>query len=261
MTTATDTRISATTNAPATPLQKEAGMMKLEKLIALREAAPFAALGMDTSELLARYEKLQAAVVCDVLREHCLMDQTFPGRLQALQPGRAVAGIAFTVKSSPNTLISGELTYRGKMLDDMHADAFVVWDSSGDERSTQWGGVMTATVVNKGVRGAIVDGGIRDTQQILDKNFPVFYRYRSPNGALGRSLITHYQIPVQIGDVLVRPGDVILGDADGAVAVPRQIALEVLLRAEEIIANEKMIFSWVAEGQTVEEITRKGGYF
>ena len=82
-----------------------------------------------------------------------------------------------------------------------------------------------------------------------------------PNGALGRTMITHYQIPVQIGDVFVRPGDLILGDADGAVCVPRDIAVEVLLRAEEVVANEKKIFSWVEEGQTIEEITQKGGYF
>lgn len=252
---------AATATVQPSLLQKEAGMMKLEKLIAHREAAPLAPLDMAIGELLARYEKLQSAVVCDVMREHCLMDQTFPGHLLALQPDRTVAGIAFTVKSSPNTIISGELTYRGKMLDDLHEHAFVVWDTSGDTRSTAWGGVMTATVAGRGVRGALVDGGIRDTRQILEKNFPVYYRYRSPNGALGRALITHYQIPVQIGEVLVRPGDVILGDADGAVSVPRSIAVAVLLRAEEIIANEKMIFSWVAAGQTIEEITSKGGYF
>jgi 4-hydroxy-4-methyl-2-oxoglutarate aldolase len=53
----------------------------------------------------------------------------------------------------------------------------------------------------------------------------------------------------------------ILGDADGAVCVPRDLAVEVLLRAEEVVANERKIFSWVEEGQTIEEITQKGGYF
>ena len=244
-----------------TALQKEAGMMKLEKLIASREVFPEVTFSIPVEELLRRYELLQAAVVCDVMREHCLMDQAFPGRLQALRPERTVAGIAFTVKSSPNTRITGELTFRGQMLDELHEHAFVIWDTSGDERATLWGGVMTATVARKGVRGAVIDGGIRDTQQILDKDFPVFYRYRSPNGSLGRCLITHYQQPVQIGDVFVRPGDVILGDADGVVAVPRGIAVEVLERAEEIIANEKKIFSWVDKGETIEEISRKGGYF
>jgi 4-hydroxy-4-methyl-2-oxoglutarate aldolase len=246
---------------PPTLLQKEAGMMKLEKLIREREHISTEPFTMDQKELLKRYEALQSAVVCDVLREHGLLDQAFPGRLIALRPEQTVAGIAFTVKSSPNTRITGELTYRGQMLDELHTDAFVVWDTTGDERATLWGGVMTATVVGKGVRGAIIDGGIRDTHQIQEKKFPVYYRYKSPNGSLGRCMITHYQLPILIGDVLVKPGDVILGDADGAVAVPRDIAVEVLIRAEEIITNEKMIFSWVSEGQTIEEITAKGGYF
>lgn len=246
---------------PIRRLQKEAQMMNLERLIELRETLPKAEFSMSTAELLQRYERLQAAVVCDVLREHGLLDQAFPGRLQALRPERTVAGIAFTVKSSPNTRLSGELTFRAQMLDELHAQAFVVWDTSGDERATLWGGVMTATVVSKGVRGALVDGGIRDTAQILEKDFPVFYRYRSPNGSLGRCLITHYQLPVQIGDVFVRPGDVIVGDADGAVCVPRELAEAVLERAEQVISNEKTIFSWVAEGQSIDEISRKGGYF
>lgn len=242
-------------------LQKEAMMMKLEALIAARETLPTTEFAMDTAELLRRYEQVQAAVVCDVLREHCLLDQAFPGRLQALRPEKTVAGIAFTVKSAPNTRISGELTFRGEMLDQLGQHAFVVWDTSGDERATLWGGVMTATVKGKGVRGALIDGGIRDTAQILEADFPVFYRYRSPNGSLGRCMITHYQLPVQVGDVFVRPGDVILGDADGAVCVPRELAVEVLERAEAIIANEKKIFSWVAEGQSIEQITAQGGYF
>jgi regulator of RNase E activity RraA len=147
------------------------------------------------------------------------------------------------------------------MLEAMHEDAVVVWDTSGDTRGTMWGGVMTATVHAKGVRGAVIDGGIRDTRQILDKDFPVLYRYRSPNGSLGRCLITHYQIPVKIGDVLVRPGDIVVGDADGAVAVPRALALAVLERAEAIVANERRIFDWVAAGESVKDITDKGGYF
>ena len=157
--------------------------------------------------------------------------------------------------------ITGEMTLRGQMLDEMPEHAFVVWDSSGDTQATMWGGVMTATVVNKGVRGALVDGGIRDTAQILAKDFPVYYRYRSPNGSLGRCQITHYQLPVRIGDVFVCPGDIVLGDADGAVCVPRDIALQVLDRSEEIIGNEVRIFAWVEHGDSVAEITEKGGYF
>jgi regulator of RNase E activity RraA len=120
---------------------------------------------------------------------------------------------------------------------------------------------MTATAVTRGIRAAVIDGGIRDTRQILEKDFPLYYKYRSPNGSLGRCLITHYQIPVKFGGVFVRPGDVVVGDIDGVIVVPRALAVDVLLRAEEIRANEKKIFGWVADGDSLEDITGKGGYF
>lgn len=242
-------------------LQREARMMKLERLIAEREVVDIMPLAIDGADLLGRYEALYTGAVSDVLREHCLLDQTLPGYLQPLRPERTVAGFAFTVKSAPNTKITGELTFRTQMLEEMHAGSFVVWDTSGDLESTAWGGVMTATAVGRGIRAAVIDGGIRDTRQILEKDFPLFYKYRSPNGSLGRCLISHYQQPIKLGTTLVRPGDVVLGDIDGVVVVPRRIAVEVLERAEEILRNEKKIFGWVAEGASIEEITDKGGYF
>lgn len=247
--------------APTPTLQQEAGMMKLERLIAERETVSADPLPVPDKELLARYEALYTGAISDVLREFCLMDQALPGYLQPLRPERAVAGLAFTVKSAPNTKVTGELTFRTQMLEEIAEDAFVVWDTSGDMDSTAWGGVMTATAVGKGIRAAVIDGGIRDTAQIKQKDFPVFYKYRSPNGSLGRCLITHYAIPVKIGAVMVRPGDVIVGDIDGVIAVPRKLAMDVLLRAEEILGNEKRIFQWVADGDSVQDITRKGGYF
>jgi regulator of RNase E activity RraA len=242
-------------------LQREARMMHLENLIADREAVAATALAIPAADLLARYEALYTGAISDVLREHCLLDQALPGYLQALRPERTVAGFAFTVKSAPNTKITGELTFRTEMLATMPADAFVVWETSGDTESTAWGGVMTATAVTRGIRAAVIDGGIRDTRQILEKDFPLYYKYRSPNGSLGRCLITHYQIPVKFGGVFVRPGDVVVGDIDGVIVVPRALAVDVLLRAEEIRANEKKIFGWVADGDSLEDITGKGGYF
>ena len=241
--------------------KKEVGMMNLEKLIATREGVSTKELAIPAAELFTRYEQLYTGAISDVLREFCLLDQALPGHLKPLRPERTVAGFAFTVKSAPNVKISGEMTFRIQMLGELHPHAVVVWDTSGDERATLWGGVMTATALGLGVKAAVIDGGIRDTHQILEKDFPVFYKYRSPNGSLGRCLITHYQIPIKLGDAVVRPGDIVMGDIDGVVIVPRDLACEVLLRAEEMKRNEKKIFSWVAAGETIQEITGKGGYF
>ncbi len=248
-------------NADIEAYKREVGMMKLEKLIAERESISTKEFPIPVKELLARYEQLYTGAISDVLREHALLDQALPGHLKPLRENRTVAGLAFTVKSAPNVKITGEMTFRTKMISELPADTMIVWDTTGDEKATLWGGVMTATAVGLGVKGAVIDDGIRDTHQILEKDFPVFYKHRIPNGSLGRCLITHYQVPIKIGDAVIKPGDVILGDIDGVVVVPRDIAYEVLVRAEEIKANEKKIFGWVAEGKTVTEITEKGGYF
>ena len=241
--------------------KKEVGMMNLEKLIKVREEISSKKFPVPEKEILARFEQLYTGAVNDVLREFCFMDQALPYHIKPLREYKTIAGFAFTVKSAPNALVQGEMDFRAKMLDVMHSDAFVVWDTSNDEKATLWGGVMTATAKKKQVKAACIDGGIRDTHQILEAEFPVFYKYRISNGSLGRCLITHYQIPLVIGDVTIKPGDVILGDIDGVLAVPRDVAYEVLVRAEEIKENEKKIFGWVKEGQSAKEITDKGGYF
>ena len=235
--------------------------MILDRLIAAREPGPLAPLAILPKDLLARFERTYTGAVSDVLREHALLNQALPSALRPLIPARTVAGFAFTVKSVPHTLVSGEMTLRNEMLKALHEEAFVVWDASGDERATQWGGVMTATAHRLGVRGACIDGGIRDTHQILAKDFPVFFRYQSPKAGLGRCVMTHFQTALQVGDVFVCPGDVVVGDIDGVVVVPRALAVAVLERVEAMLADEERIFGWVEEGRSVDEITRRGGYF
>lgn len=241
--------------------KKEVGMMNLEKLIESREGISKAVFPVSDKELLSRFEKLYTGAINDVLREFCLLDQALPGHITPLREYRAVAGFAFTVKSAPNVKVTGEMEFRTQMLDAMHEDAFIVWDTSRDRNATLWGGVMTATAKGKKLKAACIDGGIRDTHQILEADFPVFYEYRISNGSLGRCLITHYQVPIKIGGVTIKPGDVVVGDIDGVLIVPRDVAYAVLVRAEEIIENERKIFSWVKAGQSVQEITNNGGYF
>ncbi len=235
--------------------------MKLEELIKTREYIPDNEFPIPVKELCERYERLYTGAINDVMREMCLLDQNLPSDIMPLRDEMTVCGEAFTVKSAPNVMIQGEMTFRAKMLDEMKPEGVVVWDTSADTEGSLWGGVMTATAIAKKLRGAVIAGGIRDTKQILEQKFSVFYKYRTSNGSLGRCLITHYQIPVKIGKVTVRPGDIIFGDIDGVLCVPREIAYKVLLRAEAIEKNENEIFDWVRSGDTIQEIVDKGGYF
>jgi regulator of RNase E activity RraA len=247
---------------PAQRLKAEVQAMRLDWLVIEREAHEQAPLPIPPGALLDRYAKLYSGAVSDVLREHRLMDQALPMRIQPLRPDQpTVAGFAFTVKSQPHTLLTGEMTLRTGMLEAMADGHFIVWDCSGAEDSTAWGGVMTAAAKARGVRGAAIDGGVRDTAQVMEAGFPVFCRFRHPNAALGRAMISHYQVPLRIGGVMAHPGDIVLGDMDGVVIVPRAIALPVLERAEEILGIEQKIFGWIEAGDSVAEISNKGGYF
>jgi 4-hydroxy-4-methyl-2-oxoglutarate aldolase len=242
-------------------IKQEANLMKLDRLIEERERISKKEFPIPVKELCERYEKLYTGAINDVLREHVLMDQVLPSGIIPLRDDMKVAGVAFTIKSSPSTKIRGEMETRVRMLDELFEHAFCVWDSSGSQDVSLWGEMMTATALRKGAKATVVDGGIRDTRQILEHNFPVFYKYRTSNGSLGRCLITEYQVVIKIGNTLIRPGDIVFGDIDGVVVIPRDIAYEVIVRAEEIYSNEVRIKGWIDKGESVAEIHNKGGDF
>ena len=171
-----------------------------------------------------------------------------------------LAGVAFTVKGDPDITTDGEFEMRAQMLEDLHEDSVVVWDCTGDRVTAQWGEVMTMAAIRAGCRGAIVNG-IRDTKAILQQEFPVFHQYGCNTGMLGRFRMHHYQRPILMGEIVVQPGDWIFGDIDGVVAIPREIAYDVLLAAEQILNKEVEIKDWVEQGMKPTEVVARGGYF
>ena len=118
---------------------------------------------------------------------------------------------------------------RARMLEEIQPGNVVVWDTGRDTISAQWGEMMTKVSKNRGCRGAVIDGGVRDTGRVLEQQFPVFCRYRSSNGMLGRFRITSWQVPIMIGEVRIYPGDVVFGDIDGVIVIPRKLAYGILL--------------------------------
>jgi regulator of RNase E activity RraA len=235
--------------------------MNLEKLIALREQKEIKPFPISDVEICERYEKLYTGAINDVLREFCLVDQALPPQIHPLRDEMKVCGIAYTIRSSKDPLISGEMDTRAKMLDDMPRNCICVWDTGGDMESAHWGEIMTAASITRGARGAVIDGGLRDTMQVLEQKFPVYYKYRTSNGTLSRCRITAYNVPIKIGSVLIYPGDILFGDIDGVVVVPRALAYDVLVRAEEIKSGESEIRDWVESGTSAVEVISRGGYF
>src|SRR5690606_34319140 len=153
-----------------------------------------------------------------------------------------------------------EFEMRAEMLEALYENSIVVWDCTGDTVTSQWGEVMTMAAVNAGCRGALING-IRDTQSILEQEFPVFYQYKSNTGMLGRFRMYHYQKPIQVGEIVVNPGDWIFGDIDGVIAIPEDLAYDVLVAAEAVKAKEVDIKAMVASGLKPTEVVKRGGYF
>jgi regulator of RNase E activity RraA len=225
--------------------------MKLDQLKASRVATPDSPLDLPELEICQRYEKIFTAAVNDVLRENMLTRQILPNGILPLRETQRVAGFAFTIKGAKNL----------ELLDSLKENSFVVWDTSNDDESTQWGECMTMAAQRKKVRGAAVDGGVRDTDKVLELGFPLWVRYRNSNGMLGRFRISGWQTQIRIGDVFIQPGDLIFGDIDGVIVVPRAICVPVLLRAEEIANGESQLKKWIKEGMSATEIVKRGGYF
>lgn len=236
-------------------------MMKLDKLKASRTIGAETKLELPELEICERYEKVFTAAVNDALREMNLTRQTLPNSLNPLRETMKAAGFAFTIKGAKNLEVRNEMAQRAEMLDALKENSFVVWDTSNDDESTQWGECMTMAAQRKHVRGAVVDGGVRDTNRVLELGFPLWVRYRSSNGMLGRFRISGWQVPVRLGDVFVVPGDLIFADIDGALVVPRDLAIPVLIRAEEIANGESELKRWITEGMSATEIVKRGGYF
>lgn len=236
-------------------------LMKLDKLKEKLDKVEIVELPISEKELCDRYEDLYTGAVNDVLREATLLDQALPVNILPLTFSMRTAGIAYTVRSNPDPTCDGEMEIRAKMLDEMPKECCVVWDAGNEEEASHWGEVMTASAIARGARCAVVNGGLRDTRQVLEQDFPVFYRYRTSNGSLGRTKITGFNIPVRIGKVYIKPGDVIFGDIDGVVVIPRNIAYEVLVRAETIKRQEREMKKWVHEGFSARQMVQDGGYF
>lgn len=162
-----------------------------------------------------------------------------------------MAGRAFTVKYGPvDAAVPGTV---GDFLDDLTAGTVVVLDNGGREDCTVWGDIMTQLAHTKGLAGTIIDGPCRDVHLCLSLGYPIYSRSYSMKTGKDRVQVDQVQGPVSIGLARVRPGDLIVGDADGVVVIPRELEEQVLAIAEEIEAAETKIREAIKGGMSLRE--------
>ena len=126
-------------------------------------------------------------------------------------------------------------------------------------RTCLWGELLSTASVARGANGAVIDGYTRDVRLIQRMQFPVFSSGMYPVDSAGRGIVIDYNITINCGGVLVRPGDIIFGDIDGVVVIPQNAAREVIERAVEKVKGENITREALKNGATLREVYEKYG--
>lgn len=187
-------------------------------------------------EIIEAYRNISTASVADVLWEKGLSAH-MTHEMAPIIPGKIV-GPAVTILEVPTEeRLPPRLAL--EMIDSCEPGS-VLLIANGDKEVALWGGLMTAGAVVNGLAGAVLDGGLRDVEEIKrDYDFPIFARSISPASTVGRYETISANEPIEVGGVKVNPGDLIVGDQDGVVVVPKDLVEEVLKLAQEIEARER----------------------
>jgi len=207
----------------------------------------------DTNVL--RASKLDTTAISDALDRLGIAGQCL--NIKPLDPRFRLTGRAYTIRYGPAGQPPGTV---GDYIDDVLPGTVVVLDNGGRENATVWGDILTWVAHQRGVSGTVIDGACRDTQLARELGYPVFSRSYSMRTGKDRVEVESVNAVVNIGDARVAPGDLLRGDADGVVVLPRAHEHAILDAAEEIDAVEQQIRAAVAEGKTLAEARRQLGY-
>lgn len=230
---------------------------------------PDQASGMSESDALAvrgRFLALDASIVADALDQVGLFDQGLSSDFAEFPAvGNKLAGWAFTIR--------GEMaSYDGEGGDPLKME---VCDQSAPGSVSVWGGAgrgicffgeLIATRMKAlGSAGALVDGGVRDTEAIGRMGYPVLARFRSPVQSIGRWRVVETGVTVSLPGatsetVSISPFDFVLGDRDGVVVIPADVVFAVLERAEALARQEDRVRSELLAGASLAASLKKFGH-
>ncbi|MCP3731088.1 RraA family protein [Sphingomonas sp. MG17] len=194
--------------------------------------------------------ELYTPVVGDILDTLGLVHQFLPQPIQPMLTEMKLIGRAMPVLMidvyGPQAQPFGKLT---EALDQLESgDIYLA--SGGAMRCAYWGEILTATARSRGANGAVVNGYHRDTAQVLEQDWPVFSRGRFAQDSGVRTKVIDYRCPIEVGPVTVQPGDLVFGDLDGVVVIPRAVEAEVVERALEKARGEKLVRQEIEAGMS-----------
>jgi RraA family protein len=194
------------------------------------------------AELVAAARRFPASILADVGGRR----GTLCGRIQPLAQTMKLAGPAFTVEVRPgdNLMIHAALALA------QPGDVIIV-DGKGDLSCALTGALMAAQAQKAGIAGFVMDGAVRDTEECMRGDFPVFAAGANPNGPL-KVAPGRINWPIAVGGTSVNPGDLIVGDADGVVVLPRETAAQILAGAQAKVDSETERMKAIGRGELVQ---------
>ncbi len=212
-----------------------------------------------------RYLKVDSSNVSDVLETFDYFDQGLsPAFLPYPSDAGKMAGWAYTIRGQMTPYKGSGDPDKMKAVEGLKPGHLGVWSGEG-EGVCFFGELIALGMKVRGCTGALVDGGIRDIHWIGRQKFPVYARYRTPVQSITRWKVTGCQVPVYmpgatVKRVLVRPGDFILADVDGAIAIPQEVVEKVLVEAERLTETEIKVRRDLDAGAGLQEVLDKYGH-
>ena len=213
-----------------------------------------------TADFRDRFLALYTGAVADVLDAGGHRDQVLPAQIQPVTLSMKMAGPAFPGLGQPTDDVThNDTEKRLAMLESAEPGSVSVWACGGHVGSAHWGEIMSRSVMERGCVGAVVDGGLRDTEFVLQLGFPVFCRFRSPASSIGRWDIVDWDCEITIGSTLVHPGEWVFGDVDGVVVVPAEIVEDVLAESEAKVETEQLMRAELDRGEPITDVFGRHG--
>jgi regulator of RNase E activity RraA len=191
--------------------------------------------------------ELNTAVIGDILDEMGLRKQFLPPEIRALHPEVTMVGLAMPVLEQDTSGLADPFGKMFEALDSLRPGE-VYLAAGGSMTYALWGEMMTAVALRKQAAGAVLHGHIRDTNKVRRLGLPVFSCGSYAQDLRGRGRVTDYRVPIVIGDVQIDPGDILVGDVDGVIAIPAKAAAECVRRARQKLSTESEVLKELIGG-------------
>ena len=208
-------------------------------------------------------QALSAAVLSDVMDSLGLGQRAMKPFVRPLDDASVLVGRARTGLYMPAYSVrEGENPYEVEiaLVDDLNPGEVVVLACNGpSERIAPWGELLSTASVARGAAGCVTDGLVRDVKQIRAMNFPVFHGGIGPLDTKGRARMVERDVRVECGGVSLESGDIVFGDVDGVVVIPRAHEHAVLARAMEKVTGENHTRDAVRKGELLAVVFKRFG--